>query len=412
MMKNRKIELYNYSIILVSIFPILGLIKSSISIIIFSLFSIIIFFSEKNYKLINKKDFLNFIVLSSYFSAYLISFFFVEEKKDILELLEKNLSFLVFPLFFIFNRKSIHQSTLNRSLLFFITSNILLALFIWYKIIEIGLTKVFNQDNYYNPIIRNTFSVISEMHLPYIGMLFIFSSLVLLYNIIKYERRKGMLFLNLIGIIILLFSVFSFASRMALFLFFLIAIIMILKEINFKKKVIFLILSFILISPVFFIPTIKNRISDLKTTKLILPQKGQASAEVNFRYGIYNCTWKLLKENWLLGVGATNVQNKLDECYSCYTYENEYDDFKNKTYNTHNQFADTILKYGVFGIIFFMVFLFWGIKNKNYYYWIFLFIILFSMITENIFNRQVGIVFFNFFNTMFFINYIESKSNQ
>ena len=56
--------------------------------------------------------------------------------------------------------------------------------------------------------------------------------------------------------------------------------------------------------------TIKNRLNDLKITKLILPQKNQTSADVNFRYGIYNCTWYLLKENWMFGVGPQNVQKK------------------------------------------------------------------------------------------------------
>ena len=411
MITNKKIDLYNYAIILVSIFPILGLKKSSISIIIFSVFSVVIFFSERNYKEIKKKDLLNFFILSSYFIAYFISYFFVDNKTIMLKLLEQNLSFLVFPLFFIFNNKSIYSSTLKKSLKFFVISNVLLAILIWYRILEVGLTKILREDNYYNPIVRNIFSDISEMHLPYLGMLYVFSSLVLLNNVIKHERRKIFIILNVLAIIILLFSVFLFASRMALFIFLFIATIMILKEINLKKKIIFFVLSFILILPVYFIPTIKNRLNDLKITKLILPQKNQTSADVNFRYGIYNCTWYLLKENWMFGVGPQNVQKKLDECYSNYTYKN-YDDFNKVTYNTHNQYFDVFLKYGILGLLLFFIFLFWGIKNKNPIYWFFLFLILFSMLTENIFNRQIGIVFFNFFNTLFFLSYLKSKKTQ
>jgi hypothetical protein len=80
MMTDKKIDLYNYSIIFISIFPILGLKKSSISIIIFSVFSVVVFFSERNYKEIKKKDLLNFFILSSYFIAYFISYFFVDNK--------------------------------------------------------------------------------------------------------------------------------------------------------------------------------------------------------------------------------------------------------------------------------------------------------------------------------------------
>ena len=113
----------------------------------------------------------------------------------------------------------------------------------------------------------------------------------------------------------------------------------------------------------------------------------------------------------MFGVGPQNVQKKLDECYSNYTYKN-YDDFNKVTYNTHNQYFDVFLKYGILGLLLFFIFLFWGIKNKNPIYWFFLFLILFSMLTENIFNRQIGIVFFNFFNTLIFLSYLKSKKTQ
>jgi hypothetical protein len=34
------------------------------------------------------------------------------------------------------------------------------------------------------------------------------------------------------------------------------------------------------------------------------------------------------------------------------------------------------------------------------------------MLTENILDRQIGIVFFNFFNTLFFINHIDIETNR
>ncbi|HEY1193351.1 O-antigen ligase family protein, partial [Flavobacterium sp.] len=108
----------------------------------------------------------------------------------------------------------------------------------------------------------------------------------------------------------------------------------------------------------------------------------------------------------ILGVGPGNIQKKLNDCYSGYTYKN-YDDYSSKDYNSHNQYLDIWLKYGIFGLVLFFVFLFWGIKNMSLSYGIFLFLIMMSMITENIFDRQVGVVFFTFYNTLFFINRID-----
>lgn len=407
-MKTKKIEFYNYSIILVSIFPLLGLKKSAFTIIIFTFFSIVVFFQEKNYKQINKTNFLNFLVLSSYFLAYLMAFFLSEDKIIFKKVLIQNLSFFIFPFFLIFNRKSIYKKTLKNSLLAFVLSNIILTLIIWFKIVVVGFNKILLLDNYYNPLFRNIFSNTSEIHLPYLGMLFVFSSLIILNNMINNNSKKYSILIQSIAIFILISSIFLFASRIAILLFFVLSTLLILKKFSIKKNIVFLLILMLSLIPLFFIPTIKNRILDLNKTELILPNKNQTSAEVNFRFGIYNCVWKLSKENYLFGVGPENLQKELNNCYSSYTYRN-YDDFIKKTYNTHCQYFDCLLKYGVFGLIVFSIYLFWGLNNKNNYYRAFIIIVLFSMITENILNRQIGIVFFNFFNTLFFVIYINEK---
>ena len=68
-----------------------------------------------------------------------------------------------------------------------------------------------------------------------------------------------------------------------------------------------------------------------------------------------------------------------------------------------NQYIDFFIKYGIFGIFGFILFLFWGIRNNYILYKIFLLIFLISLLTENILDRQVGIVFFSYFNSIFFI---------
>ena len=97
MFKN-KIKIYNYLTILVSVFPILGLKMSVITIIIWSVFSVLIIFSEKSYKTISKKDAINLIVFTSYYFAFIISFFFIDNRFLALRFLEKNIAFLLFPL--------------------------------------------------------------------------------------------------------------------------------------------------------------------------------------------------------------------------------------------------------------------------------------------------------------------------
>jgi|GEM_PF-813481 len=404
-MKINKIDLYNFATILLGSFPILGLKKSVLAIIIWAVFSLIIIVSEKSYKAIQKKDRINLFVLTSYYLAFIICFFFIEDKKLAMRFLEKNIAFLIFPVFMIVNKRFFYENTLRRTITVFIISNILLASYIWIVILSKGYLTVMKSDTYYNPIIRNFFSDISEIHLPYLGMLFVFSSLALLDDI--FNSAKKIAYRNVLrclGIALLIFSVISFAARLALILFILLSLFLLFKKASTVRiKIGFIVSILAILFLVFTIPSSKKRIDEIWNAKLELPNSTQKSEEVNFRYGIYNCVSIILKENWIIGVGPGNVQKKLDNCYSGYSYKN-YDDYSKIEYNSHNQYLDIWLKYGIFGLILFFVFLLWGIKKINILYGIFLCIIMTAMLTENIFDRQVGVVFFTLFNTLFFIN--------
>jgi O-antigen ligase len=414
MFKN-KIKIYNYLTILISVFPILGLKKSVFTIIIWALFSIFIVFSEKTYKTISKKDGINLLVFTSYYFAFVISFFFIDDRALASRFLEKNISFLLFPLFMIVNKDFIFTDTLKKAFYGFIFSNLILASYIWIVILSKGYSETMAADNYYNPTIRNIFSDISGIHLPYLGILFVFSSLILLKDILFSKNKASILnAVRLLAISLLVFSVVAFAARLALFSFLLVSLFLIFKITKtVGVKIIFISGFFLLLLAVFMVPSSKKRVDDVLNSKLILPNKNQNSNEVNFRYGIYHCAGTILKENWITGVGLGNVQKQLDNCYSGYTYKN-YDDYSHTVYNSHNQYIDICLKFGVFGLIAFLIFLFWGVNNKDLIYHVFLFIIMIGLVTENLFDRQIGVVFFTFFNSLFFINktnYIEKSIN-
>jgi len=405
MMKKNKIDFYNYATILLASFPILGLKKSVLAIILWAVFSLIIMFSQKSYKSLQKTDKINLLVLTSYYLAFLISFFFIDDKKLAIRFLEKNIAFLIFPLFMIINKSFIYYNTLKKAINVFILSNIILALYIWIVILSNGYSKVMQSDTYYNPIIRNFFSDISEIHLPYLGILFVFSSLMILNDLLdKNQKFNYLTVLKSLAIILLIFSVITFAARLALILFLILSIFLVFKKTSASWiKIGILVFLVTAVFLVFTIPSSKKRIDEITNTKLVLPNKNQKSEEVNFRYGIYHCVNLILKENWIWGVGPGNVQKELDNCYSGYTYKN-YDDYSKIEYNSHNQYLDICLKYGIFGLVLFFIFLLWGIKNMNLSYGIFLFIIMMAMLSENIFDRQIGVVFFTLFNTLFFIN--------
>lgn len=399
-----KIECYNYATISLAFFPLLGLKKSVVAVILWSLFSLFLLLSQKSYQTIFKKELINILVLSSYYLSCIVSFFFIEEKKLAFSFLEKNIAFFIFPFFLIMNQRLIFRDTLRKTLYLFVLSNLILALYIWGVIFSKGFLTSMQMDTYYNPVIRNYFADLSEIHLPYLGILFVFSSLLVLRDLLSKKLKfNWILVAKCLAIGLLLFSVIAFAARLALLIFLFVSFYIVFTRTTYLGKFIFLISIFALCLIAISLPSSKKRIDEILYAKMELPNKNQKSEEVNFRYGIYNCVNKVLKENWLLGVGPGNVQNELNKCYASYTYKN-YDDYSNIEYNSHNQYLDIWLKYGIFGLIFFLFFLCWGIKNSNENYGVFLFIIVIAMLTENIFNRQVGVIFFTFFNSLFFIN--------
>jgi O-antigen ligase len=113
------------------------------------------------------------------------------------------------------------------------------------------------------------------------------------------------------------------------------------------------------------------------------------------RIGVYKCSLKLVKENWILGYGLGDSQDALNSCYY------EYDEllYKDK-YNSHNQYLDILLKSGIIGLLFFLFFLFSNIRNcfkrKDLIAFCVLLFYAFNFLTENILARQTGIILFYF----------------
>jgi O-antigen ligase len=66
------------------------------------------------------------------------------------------------------------------------------------------------------------------------------------------------------------------------------------------------------------------------------------------RMAVWFCSYDLVKENWLFGVGTGDAQNKLQESYKNHNFEFAY--LYNR-YNAHNLFIQTIISSGILGLM-------------------------------------------------------------
>jgi len=84
-------------------------------------------------------------------------------------------------------------------------------------------------------------------------------------------------------------------------------------------------------------------------------------------------------------------------------------------YDSHNQYLAYGIKGGVFGLVFFLIAVFYSlsiaIKNKSFIYLSFILLFAISCLTEDVLESNKGIFFFAFFNT-FFACYTVGPNNQ
>jgi len=403
------IKYYNIFTFLFPISLFLGHGINSTYFFVWCLFSL--FLTKKNN--LDTKNIISIVVLGFICISYIVSYFFVDDKKLILKMITRSLPLLLFPLFFVINTKIINRQTLTRSLLVFSLSNTLICIFTWLKIFQQGLGRVIQENNFYNPIFRNIFFDTTKIHLPYLGLFFAFSIYILTILAFK-EKKKKLLSVYIFSIITLTASVVIISARTAILSLIITVLLTIIFKLKLSNKIkVFSILA-ILVSMLGIsqISSIKNRIDYLWKEKIELPNKNQNPENFNVRYGIYDCSIDIIKNNIFNGVGPTNVQKSLNECYKKFDYKN-YDDYNTITYNSHCQYSDVLMKFGFFGFVVFIISLLWGIKNYNIFYFGFIILILFAFLTENLFDRQLGIMFFTFFNTLFFITRKQhEKSNS
>lgn len=127
---------------------------------------------------------------------------------------------------------------------------------------------------------------------------------------------------------------------------------------------------------------------------------------VQFRLLEWRFTSEILNENhgWITGVGPANAQDLLNKKYASldmYIGEPSRGDHGFLGYNTHNQFLETILKTGVFGLLALLFTCFTLIKmarqKKKRLISFIIALLITWLFTESVLERQYGIIIFTFF---------------
>jgi O-antigen ligase len=131
------------------------------------------------------------------------------------------------------------------------------------------------------------------------------------------------------------------------------------------------------------------------------------------RYLIWDSSLEVISTHIFTGVGTGDVQEVLQAMYikskrTTLTY------FSDVRYNAHNQFLETTIALGLGGLVvllaMFLLPIGYAWRTKNSLYAAFLLIFFASCLTESMLERQNGIVFYAFFNSLLFTYSINSNN--
>ena len=426
-MKGQLKNTFIYLTFMLGCFPILTFVMRSVFTIVWSVFGIYIFISQK--KKLNLS--LDILIFTLPYLLIVLSLFYSTNKEYGLGVLIQMLSFLIFPIIFYLNRGFFSKKKIYKILDFFSFSVLILVLFqviqvlLNFDFVSSAITLQEIKSNGYlslNEIsedkidqiklrrFRNFIIKISNTHTTYQGL---WISLSIFYLGLKsFASEKTIVkIINIVVISIFILWFYLISARMPIvaLVFSLVLIILFFYKSSLKKKVSLLLITlFILIALLSFKNPFSIRVKEYYNTGFsLLGENSRVNKfnSSNVRNGVYYCDLKLIKEAPFFGVGLGDVQDRLDDCYQDYINSKVY---KWHIYNTHNQYAFFWIASGVLGFISFLSLIFINffnsVKKKNILLFYLTSISMIVFFSENLLQRSDGVFFYCFFISLLFFN--------
>lgn len=307
-------------------------------------------------------------------------------------LLERKISLFIFP-FIIPVAIKLSQTSFRAQLKYFAFANILHGLCInLYILFSYLQTHV---DGFGHVAYRSAFDSASGIHPTYYGMFICFSLTILLASLVRRgEFRHAAL--SLIMQCLLLLFLLMLSPKISLLIAALIYAWYFFFELKWKllHKMILFASSLAVLTLLFFlIPFFHQRIGEVLSFMTGQPGSAVENSMI-FRRMILDIDLRILHDSWLLGIGPARLQQNLDMAYALIW---NITGVPVKSYNTHNEYLNQWICFGLGGLLFFvMIFVIHlrqAYRRVDKMYLITALIIMITCLTENVLSRQPGILF-------------------
>ncbi|NER18917.1 O-antigen ligase family protein [Spongiivirga citrea] len=260
-----------------------------------------------------------------------------------------------------------------------------------------GIIFSFRTGSFFDPNHLFYFYTIQHVYLATFNVFVLFGSLFY-YSSFQMKNLKTIIVLvNIINMV----SFLLLSSKMALGILVISLILFFYLKFSFRKaSFVIFVLILILSSLIFnFFPAFLARFSDF--------MGGDEP-----RLVIWKCVWEQISLNSYINFTPIgDFQTKLDYCYYSELYK-----FSLEGFNTHNLYLEIWLVSGLFGLITYFITQFLvfreAIRSKGYFLKFLMIIIFLFGITESIFERQYGILFYSVFLSLFVFNNVNRSLNM
>lgn len=295
-------------------------------------------------------------------------------------------SFIVFPVIFFFFQPRINWK-------------VTIALFLLGVFTSISINLILSFNKYLETDVHHYLfgeRLSHFMHRGYWSIFLTIAYVLIFEQILRNPLRR---FYNYFGLLVVLIVVFMSASKISILLLLLVSVyylFFVFKRMNHKGFMAVILVT--LIGSIFlvvkFTPQLSSRIYRA-TESVFVPVEEMDKVNIESttaRIFMWDTAIDLIRDNFWLGVGSGDVKDELQAL----NYQKGYIGVAEKNLNSHNQFLNTHVAIGFFGVVFlflsyFFAFSFSKRPNRSIQNWI-VFILFMAALPEAFLETQAGIV--------------------
>jgi len=250
------------------------------------------------------------------------------------------------------------------------------------------------------------------LHPSYYALYINFAMIAVLCRLLinKQVQRNGskILFWSLIPFyIVFLILLESKAGLLGLLsVIFLTLIHLIVNGKKYKDAIALAVVSLITVGlTILLIPQTTNRVDDVVET--MENQEGNAAhhSAAAARIYLWEAAWNAFIEKPVTGYGSGDVSEELIHQYELQNNSRAIE----MKYDSHNQYLQTSVATGILGLISLILLVgfpvYFGFKRKILLYFLLGFLMAINILVESMFERQAGVMFYAFFNSLLFFYY-------